>query len=499
MTDLRNVIKNIEERQVAFALNNDIRSKEIGQFFTGSEVAIYMASMLEYVTDKHIRILDAGAGMGILTAAATLRCVSLGCSSIHAVLYEKDELIVDQLTLSMKTVADVLFKKEIDFTFEILVKDFVLSRPDTTGNPFHVSLINPPYFKYNSKTSPYSTATSDLFKGNPNIYASFMAVVCSSLVQDGQMVSITPRSFTNGLYFKGFRKYLIENLSLDLIHVFKSRNRVFSNQKILQENVICKFTKTTQKKYVEVFSSLSSLDISESHKMKYEAKTICSCDDSHNIIHIPEDLKEGLVLTTVRCWKTNFQDAGYCISTGKVVEHRTRKYIVKQSLKNSVPLLRMHNIKAFRMEWTGFHQKDVSFRLLDGFENHVNINSVYVILKRFSSKDEQKRLTAAVHDPQSFQTEYVGLENHLNYIWRQDGDMNVEEAYGMAALLNSTFMDKYFRCISGNTQVNATEVRLLKFPDRSKVLEIGSSIINVHKLNQETVDQIVQAALGLVI
>jgi len=58
-------------------------------------------------------------------------------------------------------------------------------------------------------------------------------------------------------------------------------------------------------------------------------------------------------------------------------------------------------------------------------------------------------------------------------------------------------MDTYFRCISGNTQVNATEVRLLKLPARDKIIKIGESLCRRKDLNQVTVDRVVNKVLSL--
>ena len=45
-----------------------------------------------------------------------------------------------------------------------------------------------------------------------NIYTLFMAMSCHLLKKEGQFVFVTPRSWTSGLYFKRFRKYLLDNL-----------------------------------------------------------------------------------------------------------------------------------------------------------------------------------------------------------------------------------------------------------------------------------------------
>ena len=157
----------------------------------------------------------------------------------------------------------------------------------------------------------------------------------------------------------------------------------------------------------------------------------------------------------------------------------------------------MHNVKPFRIEWTGKHWKDARFILKKGHEKHTCSNKVYVILKRFSSKDEKRRLVAGIHDPKQFKDHLIGLENHLNYIGVKGEDMDLPEAFGLAALFNSTFMDRYFRSISGNTQVNATEIRFLKLPIRDQIISIGKEMQRAKGYEQAAVDEIVLSALNI--
>jgi len=72
----------------------------------------------------------------------------------------------------------------------------------------------------------------------------------------------------------------------------------------------------------------------------------------------------------------------------------------------------------------------------------------------------------------------IGLENHLNYIYGVDKSISDTDLMGITALLNTSFYDIYFRTISGNTQVNATDMRTIPLPSIKKIREIGKNAKN---------------------
>ncbi|MDV2942712.1 N-6 DNA methylase, partial [Acinetobacter baumannii] len=129
--------------------------KELGQYFTGSAIAKFMASLVIHSSSlEEIKILDAGSGFGILAIAASLKCLEIGIKKVHVVIYEIDVELLAHLERNLKEVKAVFTEEQASFSYEIFAQDFVLTRPDLFDNHFDLAIINPPYFKYNSKNSP---------------------------------------------------------------------------------------------------------------------------------------------------------------------------------------------------------------------------------------------------------------------------------------------------------------------------------------------------------
>lgn len=116
-------------------------------------------------------------------------------------------------------------------------------------------------------------------------------------------------------------------------------------------------------------------------------------------------------------------------------------------------------------------------------------NGHYVVVKRFSSKEEKRRIVAGVLTPESVNDPVVGFENGLNVLHYNKSGISKEVAYGLYAYLNSTPVDKYFRIFNGHTQVNATDLRTMKFPSRDILISLGKWVIeNIENVGQVEID-----------
>ena len=118
-------------------------------------------------------------------------------------------------------------------------------------------------------------------------------------------------------------------------------------------------------------------------------------------------------------------------------------------------------------------------------------NKDYILLRRFSSKDDKSRLIAAPYFCNFIKSEYIGVENKVNYIYRPKGHLDRNEILGLCALLNSTLFDSFFRIFNGNVNVSATELREIPLPELERIKEIGNNIIFSNNFSVENTNKIV--------
>ena len=190
------------------------RQEELGQFLTATPVAEFMASMFGPLP-REVRLLDAGAGAGSLTAAFVSRlCEGRdGVRSVEATLYELDPEILDALYATMRECQHRCAKAGIRFAFTIHPADFIREMSARLAGDlfgalppaFDAAIANPPYRKI-STDSAERRALRSVGVETSNLYTGFIALIQRLLVPGGQLVGITPRSFCNGPYFRPFRE-----------------------------------------------------------------------------------------------------------------------------------------------------------------------------------------------------------------------------------------------------------------------------------------------------
>lgn len=480
--------------------------KDMGQFFTPPELARFMGNLANASTN-HVRILDPGCGTAILSCALIEKIViDKKVTSISLSLYETDLSLLDYIQISLAYLKDWLQDKGVNLEWQLFPMDFIIDNLSLFSQTseeqyFDFIIANPPFFKL-SKDDSRVFALSQLTTGISNIYAAFLALAAILLKPTGELIFIIPRSFASGLYFKDFRSFFFRKIKLEFIHLFKSRRDAFARDKVLQETLVLKGKKRLG------FSEIGEVSLSTSDSLKdidkceislFREDYLIDFTSEDRILHLPVNITEENVLKVFKTWNGSLEKYDLQISTGPVVSYRLSENIYDTSSSgNLVPLLWLHNVTKMSVEWPLIREgKGQYLALTPKSKNWLVPNKNYVLLRRFSAKDDKARLVAAPYFYALGSSDSIGIENKLNYIYRPKGHMQRSEVLGISALLNSEIFDTYFRTFNGNVNVSATELRAMPLPPINAILDLGDKLIMANDFSMTSVNKLINNYFNL--
>ncbi|MGH2508376.1 MAG: Eco57I restriction-modification methylase domain-containing protein, partial [Ktedonobacteraceae bacterium] len=329
-----------------------------------------------------------------------------------------------------------------------------------------------------------------------NLYSAFVALSLALLKSNGQLVAIIPRSFCNGPYYRPFREFLLHHAALHQMHLFASRTKAFKDDDVLQENVIIRLERAGVQGNVIVSNSTDDTfsDLA-THEQPFDR--IVFPDDPEKFIHVPTSL--GLnALELSEGVRFSLPDIEVEVSTGPVVDFRLLEHIQHHPTSGAVPLLYPGHFSGQTAQWP---KDDVkrgnAIKLNSETKKWLYPNGFYTVVRRFSSKEEPRRIVASVVRPEVFPgATMLGFENHLNVFHEHKHGLPEAIAYGLASFLNTTAVDDNFRRFNGHTQVNATDLRLMKYPDRKTLKALGAWARSQNVLTQHMMDYQLQKLAG---
>lgn len=474
-----------------------------GLYLTPPEVARFMAALTGRRLGE-VRLLDPCAGGGILASAAIEALVGSGSKRIHLVAYEIDSTLADELETVLRGVTRWAATKGAAVTYDLRVEDFVLANADVLaaagglfsgGESFDVVIANPPYFKLN-KADPRAQAARSVVHGQPNVYALFMAIGAALLRPGGDLVTITPRSFASGNYFQAFRKRFFSMVRPHLMHVFGSRRDAFARDAVLQENVVLHAVREDGWSTGDVTISTSAgiRDLADCETRTMPISEVLDLGAPDLVLRMPATTSDEGLMRVVDAWTGSLSSYGWKISTGPVVAFRAKEFQSAEGGPGTVPLMWLNHVHPMEVRWPLAKRKVEHILDRMASRNILVPNANYVLMRRFSAKEEKRRLVAAPYLAATMNVPMVGLENHLNYIYRPGGSLTEEEAIGLAAFLNSTLLDTWFRATNGNTQVGAAEIRAMPMPPGPAIVALGRRARGVTDLAR--IDALVGEVLG---
>lgn len=374
--------------------------KKYGQFFTSKDTARYMAGLYSIPANQaKVSILDAGAGLGILSCALIEKLEQIDfIQKIKLTCYENDGNILNLLKENLQVCQE---KSKKDIHVQIITDNYITSQYldfnhmiGGTLNPKKYDFVigNPPYMKI-SKDAPEATAMPEICYGAPNLYFIFAAMGLFNLNDGGEMVYIIPRSWTSGAYFKRFRQYFLTEGKLEHIHLFVSRNKVFDKEDVLQETIIIKVKKTHQApEEVTITSSQSNNDFDNLTFLTVPYNLVVSGDDFY--VYLVTNKKEISVLERLKKFDKTLPDIGLKMKTGLTVDFRNREILREEEEEGAIPLFYSQHIRQGEVQFP--IQKEYEYVVTDQ-RGLMQDNRNYLFVKRFTAKEEHRRLQCGVY------------------------------------------------------------------------------------------------------
>lgn len=454
---------------------NAAKKAQFGQFLTPKGIAAFMASLFSSVGGC-CRLLDAGAGIGSLSAAFLERWHAGGFQ------FQRVQLDAFEIDASLHTELSKTFSnyRSDAFSASIHGDDFIHAAVDALSGGFFSrtlagyshAILNPPYKKI-TNTSAHRLALRSIGIEVVNLYSAFVALSVALVVQGGQIVAIIPRSFCNGPYYRPFRDFILGKAAIRHLHLFDSRSKAFKDDDVLQENIIILLERGGRQGAVTVSTSTDGT-FTDYTEHKHPFCQIVLPDDPEHCIHVPTSSKPNTIalFPTIRC---TLSEVGVSVSTGPVVDFRVKEHLRDMPGPSTVPMLYPSHFAGQSIRWPieGM-KKPNAIERNSHTEKWLYPLGFYCLVRRFSAKEESRRIVASVVEPATFgQMPMIGLENHVNVFHENKHGLPEPLARGLALFLNTTAVDQQFRRFSGHTQVNATDLKLMKYPSRNALIRLG--------------------------
>lgn len=478
----------VEQTRLKVSGRTDAKKKsQLGQFLTPANTASYMAGLFP-ASSGECHLLDAGAGIGSLSSAFLERCATgnLNFKKIHIKAFELDDSLHNELQHSLSS-----YIKKCNLSFEVIGSDFIeeaVNAIQFQKYNFTHAILNPPYKKIGSNSS-YRLLLREAGIETVNLYSAFVALAVAMAAPGGQIVAIIPRSFCNGPYYRPFRDFILERAAIRHMHLFESRSKAFKDDEVLQENIIIRLERGGQPGPVTVSTSTDD-SFSDLASHEHAFARIVFPDDPERFIHVPATTEKSAIELSPAV-RYSLTDIGVKVSTGPVVDFRLKAHLRDMPEAGTVPLIYPGHLSMAGTVWPAPGLKKPNAIMCNAeTEKWLYPNGFYCAVRRFSSKEEKRRVVASIIDPAVFGDHSVlGFENHMNLFHENKNGLPEPLAHGLAVFLNSTIVDDNFRRFSGHTQVNATDLKQMKYPSRAALIELGEWAMQQGELTQTLIDK----------
>lgn len=487
---MENILEHVCKRSEDYLIRqNTEHRQESSQYFTPLKAARYMASLYKLSPGQQkVRILDPGAGTGILSVALIEMLEKApSVRQIEVVCYETDagaaRLLKENLTYAAANSSS-------EVTFRINRGNFILRGAKTwnTGSYTHgfdVVISNPPFKKLVLRDEE-SQVMEALCQGGPNLYVLFVALSITYLKDGGQGIFITPRSWTSGAYFRRFRHFLMSHCSLTHLHFILDRTQSFADESVRQETMIYHVRKShVQDENISVTSSRTAA-IDDYTEFSVPVRNVVYGENQ--TVRCVTTPRQIAFLNTLEALPERLENLGIRLASGTTVRFRHQEYL-RTTPENAAPLIRAQHIREGRVV---FPQP--------GVEEYVTLDKACLvtpacdtlIFKRFTTKEERRRIQCALYLKQDYPNfKFFSTDNMVTFL-KGEEEIPLDLLYGLYVIFNSRFYDECYRLTNGSTQVNVGEINAMRLPSRTTLVEMGRALMAKGSLSESACDAILQ-------
>jgi adenine-specific DNA-methyltransferase len=269
---------------------------------------------------------------------------------------------------------------------------------------------------------------------------------------------------------------------------------VFADSGVLQETIIYSMTRTDETPVTAILS-ISRDHRDEVTRREVDYTEIIHPGDKQLYVHIPSSPEDADLVAQMSALPCSLADLGIKVSTGRVVDFRSRDQLLTEPYEENYPMVYPANISHGVLTHPKETGKPQWFSITCAEDRRWLVpGGIYTLVKRFSAKEETRRLVASVWDSADHDGEGpVAFDNKLNYFHDAGKGLDAELAMGLSIWLNSDAVDRYFRTFSGHTQVNATDLRGMRWPTAATLRGLGAGHTDLP--DTDTIDRIVNTVI----
>lgn len=464
-------------------LTDEERRKRLAMFFTPPSLT---QRLLDDLTENGVdfatrRFCDPACGGAAFLAPIALRMRDalrlqgatpaqiLHHVRSHLLGFDKDSVLCEMSKqFLMMALHDEVVAAGVTPEFQVFLGDSLLQSEHLKGK-LDVVVCNPPFRKMPAaEVAAYASEFDEVIEAQPNLYALFIALCVQLLSPAGTCALVTPTSFLSGQLFSKLRTYLMTHTEVVSIGMVSDRLGVFID--VEQETALTLLRRVEVGHAVATEAEVSVV----SRDGAYVDVGRSVLPNSGAAWPIPRTVADVDLLRAAAGSRATLADYGYTARIGAFVWNRDERPTYPSAKKASrgkggtaVPLLWSSDIgQDGHLKFTGEVKSNKEHCFVNlGTKDHTSIvRRPSVLLQRVTSNDQPKRLVAAPVPGWVFEA-YGGFvgENHT-VILEQVQKEPALSPKELAQLLGTPAVDRYFRCISGATNVSVFELNQLRLP-----------------------------------